>query len=210
MAVLYKNLIGNNYMKLKFFTQTFVFLLAAISSVQPASRQMPDATTIKLINKAATNGDVPQLESFYAAGYDIHLPDGMGKTPLHNAAFYGHIDAVNFLLRHGADVSAINDEQDTALHMATMESYAQEILEATRPAIAAKKELRNHHAVVLALLDAKANPISRNKLGNTPMHNVMMYCFEEIFQTMQARGRDALSIRNNAGVLPMNLSHIRC
>lgn len=171
-------------MKLIFFTPAFIFLLALASNVQPASRQMPDATTITLINKAATNGDVAQLESFRTAGYDIHLPDGMGNTPLHNAAFYGQLKAVNFLLTHGASVTAVNNERDTALHMATMESYAESILEAIRPAIAAQKGRRKYHAVILALLNAGANPRAVNKLGNTPLNNAQMYCSPTIISTL--------------------------
>ena len=191
-------------MKLKIFNAAAILSIAATNHVQAANRHTPDVATIKAINQAATNGNVAKLEEFFAAGYDINAPDSMGSSPLHNAAFYGHEAAVRFLLGHEASVEATNSELDTPLHMATMESYAEDILEVTNPTIAARSELRNHLAVVSALLIAGAKPNARNKIGNTPMHNAMMYCSEEIFKAM-LEGSGDLTIRNKAGALPIDL-----
>ena len=39
------------------------------------------------------------------------------------AAYYGHTEVVEYLLRHGADVSATGEEQATALHCAAQEGH---------------------------------------------------------------------------------------
>lgn len=42
----------------------------------------------------------------------------LGWTPLHLASYFGHKEAVELLLDHGADINAVNDFGDTALHKA--------------------------------------------------------------------------------------------
>lgn len=42
----------------------------------------------------------------------------LGWTPLHLASYFGHKEAVELLLDHGADIDAVNDFGDTPLHKA--------------------------------------------------------------------------------------------
>jgi len=73
-----------------------------------------------------------------------------GWTPLHLAAFYGHIDAARFLLENGADVHAVsrNSMENTPLHAA-----------------AAGK----HSDVALLLLKNAADPLRTDAGGYTPL-----------------------------------------
>ena len=41
-----------------------------------------------------------------AAGSDVNAKDEVGRTPLHDATFYGHKEIVELLIAKGADVNA--------------------------------------------------------------------------------------------------------
>lgn len=49
------------------------------------------------------------------ARYGFHLPDGCGRTPLMAAAGSGRVETVKLLIKHGADVNAIDYNGMTAL-----------------------------------------------------------------------------------------------
>lgn len=51
-------------------------------------------------------------------GADPNVKQQGGWTPLHQAAAHGHIEMLNLLLRHGADVDSMNDHGATPLDMA--------------------------------------------------------------------------------------------
>lgn len=97
---------------------------------------------------AAATGRVDDLrrrldeESVNAYAYD-------GWTPLHLAAFFGHLDAARLLLEAGADVAAVsrNSLSNTALHAATAGRHAD---------------------VALLLLKQGANPEALDAGGYTP------------------------------------------
>jgi len=98
---------------------------------------------------AAATGRTPDLErgvnerTINAFAYD-------GWTPLHLAAFFGHLENVTVLLESGADVHAVsrNSLKNTPLHAATA---------------------GRHSDVALALLRAGANPSAADAGGYTPL-----------------------------------------
>lgn len=47
-------------------------------------------------------GNLPALETLLACGCDPQATDHLGATPLHWAAFHGHVAAVRLLIAHGA------------------------------------------------------------------------------------------------------------
>ncbi|KAA0716420.1 Ankyrin repeat domain-containing protein 13B [Triplophysa tibetana] len=61
-------------------------------------------------------------------GADLLGADDRGRTPLHIAASKGREETVNFLLRHGADVSAFDYNGETALQEA-IRSRSLEVVE---------------------------------------------------------------------------------
>ena len=54
----------------------------------------------------------------YAQWCSLMDLSGLDATPLHYAASFGHVELVEFLLRHDIDVNAIDTDGDTALHSA--------------------------------------------------------------------------------------------
>ena len=50
-----------------------------------------------------------------SAGADINATDSDGKSPLHVAARFGHVEFVQFLIDNGADLEIKNNEGETPL-----------------------------------------------------------------------------------------------
>ena len=111
---------------------------------------MPDPA--KLMIKAAKHGDVASVKSLLANDATlIKARDTDGSTPLHCATWKGHVEMVAFLLKSGADVNAINENEHwgtTPLHAAAHANQA---------------------AIAKLLLDHGANVKAKDKEGRTPM-----------------------------------------
>ena len=71
----------------------------------------------------AREGDLLSAEVIFDAGNELDLPDDIGRRPLHEAAFFGHLDLVRFFLGHGAVLDApIRPFGHTALYLAVQQS----------------------------------------------------------------------------------------
>jgi serine/threonine-protein phosphatase 6 regulatory ankyrin repeat subunit B len=70
---------------------------------------------------AAAKGDTVVLKLLLEEGANIEAKDGVGRTPLMNAAVHGHADAVKLLLDKGANIEVKDNNGYTALVMATRE-----------------------------------------------------------------------------------------
>lgn len=91
---------------------------------------------------------VDLTKSLIQSGEDVNAQDRNGWTPLHFAAQAGSIGAVELLIDAGADINLRNSDGNTALWVATMNSY--------------------HGTQVIELLLKKgANPKEKNNYGNS-------------------------------------------
>ncbi len=131
--------------------------------------------------------DVTALKAILEAGGDLSSLDL--NEELGNAAFFGHWKVCDFLIRHGADVTAANDETgETALHNA--------LAKAGRP----------YYLFVIRLLvehgaDVNARTIPGKETGafmrdvrtkgETPLHRAAAYSDAETIQYLLQNGADA-------------------
>jgi ankyrin repeat protein len=89
---------------------------------------------------AADRADVPQMHLLLELGADPLMPNFNGTTPFLAAAGLGTqepqeeagveaeaLEAVQLMLDHGADVNAVNNDGDTAMHGAAYNMYARVI-----------------------------------------------------------------------------------
>lgn len=62
------------------------------------------------LHRAAQNGDAAGIRRLAAAGTDVNVRDGHGRTPAHVAAFASNDDALRALAKAGADMNALEDQ----------------------------------------------------------------------------------------------------
>jgi ankyrin repeat protein len=105
-------------------------------------------------------------------GANIEARNKQGGTPLLTATAKGQDKIVRLLLRKGAKTEAIDDEGNTALHLATDEDIA------------------------LALIDCGANIEARNKQGLAPLLNAKAKGRDNIVQLLLRKGANPESEGN--------------
>jgi ankyrin repeat protein len=77
------------------------------------------------VHRAASDGDIKELEQLIRSGYSIHQFDDLGQTPLHYAVQNQHYKVAQFLLEHGADVNArhLETNSNTPIALAVEGDY---------------------------------------------------------------------------------------
>ena len=111
------------------------------------------------IHGAAQRNDVPAIQRFISEGVDINYGSSVGQTPLHIAAMWGNLNALNALIAAGCDINRHNRivETDrcggTPLHVA---------------ANSKKAPLWDRYCCAARLIDAGANARILNGEENAP------------------------------------------
>lgn len=158
----------------------------------------PGAILRLLLNKRRTNTDLYNDE---------------GERPLHLAAYSGRVDLIRMLLDRGAGLNLLDDNENNALHHATM-NYNSSGAEATVEFLLSRginSDIRNmqgntalHYAadsgdikVIKALLRLMADANIKNEDGNTPLHMAAMNGNMAAVRLLVHYGGDF--IVNNAG-----------
>ena len=138
---------------------TVVPMTNGISALAMSSASRKPATASQTDDKsniwaAARAGDLAAIEQHLANGSAI---DGVGGelrlTPLHAAALADRVEAVELLIRRGADPSATANDGGTPLHAAAFVG---------------------HEKAVAALVQNGAKINAANKLGQTPLDNAVI------------------------------------
>ena len=143
------------------------------------------------IFKAAKEGKIKSIEALindYNA--DINAKNSDEDTPLHLAAFYNHIDIVEFLCEHKADIELQNKKGYTPLHSACD---------------------RGHLTIVEYLVETcKANIFAKSFEGKIPIHIASQWGRIEVikyFANMIIDGKPFdLEVTDNSGRTPFYLT----
>ncbi len=109
------------------------------------------------------------IGALLAAKVNVNAADDSGRTPLHSAAWNGHLAAVQTLLKAGAD-SNRSAEGYTPLHAAAWQG---------------------HQPIVAVLIAAGAKINAQDADGSTPLHKAAWRGHREIAAALLAAGADA-------------------
>jgi uncharacterized protein len=85
-------------------------LAAAHGATAQTAPSAAEAAAYDGLHRAAHLGDVDAIRSFVAAGADLELRDGNGRTPAHVAAFASNDTALEALAVAGADLNALDNQ----------------------------------------------------------------------------------------------------
>lgn len=184
----------------------------------PADRPISNDSNVTLdilssFNRAAADNDVEKLSSILSEYPDvINHADINGYQAIHEAAQYGHIEALEFLLDHGASIdtrTGADFDGPTALYLAL------------------DNGLESDHPVVLALWNAGAVPLAEGFLFTdmSPEITGVGFAPEDMVEAIRSGDCDLLAefaderpnwlrIMDENGWLPIHeaaiLGHMNC
>jgi len=127
----------------------------------------------KPIHHAAYEGDLKKVKEIIDRDPNqINVQDAQGFTPLHLASGKGHIEIVEFLLNHGADIEL-------------------EILNGETPLMLAAQYARHgQYETIKTLLEHGAMVNHKDENSRTALHNAAMYRGKEIMNLLISYGAD--------------------
>ncbi|WP_235985196.1 ankyrin repeat domain-containing protein [Acinetobacter baretiae] len=134
---------------------------------------------------AARNGNIPMLNEFIQAGFDLNTQDAKGHTALTLAAYHGHKAMVERLLNAGADPCSQDHSGNTALMGAIF-----------------KGELK----IARLLMKTACSPNQQNVSGQTASMYAALFQRKEILDDLIKNGANT-QIKDHRGNSVDNLSH---
>uniref|UniRef100_A0A8C6VEE3 Ankyrin repeat domain-containing protein 6 n=1 Tax=Naja naja TaxID=35670 RepID=A0A8C6VEE3_NAJNA len=158
---------------------------------------------------AAYKGQVDNVVQLINKGAKVAVTKH-GRTPLHLAAYKGHLHVVQILLKASCDVDLQDDSDQTALHRATVVGNTDVISALIHEGCALDRQDKDGNTALheaswhgfsqsaKLLVKAGANALARNKAGNTPLHLACQNNHSESVRVLLLGG-SRTDIKNNAG-----------
>jgi ankyrin repeat protein len=142
------------------------------------------------LSEAGQTGNVTRLRELLEHNRDFaNMPDEAGCTPLHYAAYFGHLEAARYLVSIGADVAAISMDplRNQPLHAAASSG---------------------HHEIVRLLLDQGADPRAEQSGQWTALHGAAEKGHAAVVAVLLERGA-VRSAKSYSGATPLSLARER-
>ncbi|KAM3409423.1 hypothetical protein ACQJBY_002004 [Aegilops geniculata] len=137
------------------------------------------------LHKAARSGDAAAAESLCESNpLALNSRDRLSRTPLHLAAWAGHVDVVKCLCQHKADVGAAAMDDTAAIHFASQ---------------------KGHLEVVRELLASGASVKAKNRKGFTALHFAAQNFHLDLVKYLVRRGVD-ITTKTNAGQTALHVA----
>jgi ankyrin repeat protein/beta-lactamase regulating signal transducer with metallopeptidase domain len=155
-----------------------------LAAEDPRGLGLRSASLATPLHVAAERGDAEVIGALLEAGADPNASDLSGRSPLHLAAATGNVEAVVELLDGGANADMPTNVGSTPLHVAAEGGRAKGVqglpaahegpiaVTAARagPVGTASAQEAGAWQVVQALLEAGANPATKDERGRSPLH----------------------------------------
>ena len=173
-------------------TETNKKVTVSITPNSSMSSTMKDT----LLRAYATQGDMEQIKQMIAMGANINCADEWGRTPLFNAAAYGHSDCVKLLLESGADIAATDSVLAIAAGSGNPECV-RILIEAGADVNLTSEDkwtplhfaaFNGHCECVKLLIDKGAKINSRDIDGETPLSKAYQSGCKECIKILKAAG----------------------
>lgn len=167
--------------------------------------------------QAAEMGDRAAVGLFLDGGVGSEVRNERGWTPLMLAAFNGHPEVIELLLKHGADVYSNDLGGNSALHWAAFSGHvdcAQALLDEHADVDARNNfgwtpllqaTARRHLEVVMLLINRGANLNLCASDGNTALHKAAASGYVEIIRPLLAHDADT-HLKNLEGETAVKLA----
>ncbi|CAM0955983.1 unnamed protein product [Alopecurus aequalis] len=137
------------------------------------------------LHKAARSGDAAAAESLCESNpLALNTRDRLSRTPLHLAAWAGHIEVVKCLCKHKADVGAAAMDDTAAIHFASQ---------------------KGHVEVVRELLASGASVKAKNRKGFTALHFAAQNSHLDLVRYLVKKGVD-ITAKTNGGQTALHVA----
>ncbi|NWS89101.1 ANKR6 protein, partial [Toxostoma redivivum] len=158
---------------------------------------------------AAYKGQVENVVQLINRGAKVAVTKH-GRTPLHLAAYKGHLHVVQVLLKAGCDLDIQDDSDQTALHRAAVIGNTDIIATLIQEGCALDRQDKDGNTALheacwhgfsqsaKVLVKAGANVLAKNKAGNTPLHLACQNSHSQSTRVLLLGGSRA-DLKNNAG-----------
>ncbi|WVZ57830.1 hypothetical protein U9M48_008169 [Paspalum notatum var. saurae] len=137
------------------------------------------------LHKAARSGDASAAESLCEPNpLAVNARDRLSRTPLHLAAWAGHVEVVRCLCKHKADVGAAAMDDTAAIHFASQ---------------------KGHVEVVRELLASGASVKAKNRKGFTALHFAAQNSHLDLVKYLVKKGVD-LTAKTKGGQTALHVA----
>eukprot|EP01060_Flectonema_neradi_P031817 TRINITY_DN4929_c0_g2_i1.p1 TRINITY_DN4929_c0_g2~~TRINITY_DN4929_c0_g2_i1.p1 ORF type:complete len:386 (+),score=75.06 TRINITY_DN4929_c0_g2_i1:46-1203(+) len=189
-------------------------LIMKAGAGQFVTRTCEESTCVKA---AVEGGNIEAVKYFIQLGYSINTTPLLPGTPIGEAALQGNREMISYLLEHGADINAKNENGQTALMMlAIHDRYLTVIKDLIEKGADIHQTSRNHQTLLMVssyygseqvcqlLLDLQMDTNETDSCGNTALTFALEKNHIHIAELLSRHPATDLSIKNTSG---MNILH---
>jgi hypothetical protein len=141
------------------------------------------------LHHCAENGLTSSIKRLLSIrNINVNVKDVIGSTPLHYAAWNGHVEIVRLLFQNGADVNVRDNDGWTALHCSAW---------------------KGHIDILHLLVETGADLEAHDYDGRRALHNASLYGYLPFIQELVSRYHVDINARENNGITALRLARAR-